>query len=105
MALDEDTITYILSELEKTVKTVAFEPYTKIGNFAQKYRESAIEYFNQTTQFAQFPKYLFAYITTPGKTQTAKTLARINDIKAQSLKANWGEYVKMSLADQEAYFT
>ena len=100
-------------KLKQTVKTVGFVPYDKIGGFAKKYRDSANEFFNQTTAFTTFPKYLFGYITNPPqrKTQQAQVKAeaeiqtKINNIKAQSVKALWGEYGKMSLADQEAYFT
>ena len=84
-----------------------------MGSFAKKYRDSANEYFNQTTAFTTFPKYLFGYITNPPqrKTQQAQAKAeaeiqtKINNIKTQSVKALWGEYLKMSLADKEAYFT
>jgi hypothetical protein len=40
-----------------------------------------------------------------GKKKIADIRDRIKNINAQSLKAKWGEYGKMSLADQEAYFT
>ena len=97
----------------KTVKTAGFVPYDNVGIFAKKYRESANEHFNQTTNFAEFPKHLFAYITAPIKASSpqaetkakAKIQERINNIKAQSVKAPWGEYLKMTLPEKEAYFT
>ena len=97
----------------KTVQKVKFIPYTNVGSFAKKYRDSANEYFNKTTNFTEFPKYLFTYITTPPQRKTpqaqakaeADIQAKINKIKAQSVKAPWGEYLKMSPAEQEAYFT
>ena len=92
-------------KIKKQIKKVVFQPYVKIGNFAQKYRDSALEFFNQTTQFKQFPAHLFTYITNPGKTKAQKILDRINDIKSASLRAKWGEYQKMSLANQEKYFS
>ena len=98
---------------KKKKKTIPFvNPYTQIKTFTQKYKDSANEYFNQTTAFTQFPKHLFAYITAPiiASTPQAETKAkakiqeRINKINAQSVKAPWGEYRYMSLADQEQYF-
>ena len=97
----------------KTVQKVKFIPYTNVGSFAKKYRDSANEYFNKTTNFTEFPKYLFTYITTPPQRKTpqaqakaeADIQAKINNIKTQSVKAPWGEYLKMSPAEQEAYFT
>ena len=84
-----------------------------MGSFAQKHRDSANEYFNKTTTFKEFPKYLFTYITTPVARKTPKGTAdaianvqdKINKIKAQSVKTQWGEYSNMSLAEKEAYFT
>ena len=97
----------------KTVQKVKFIPYTNVGSFAKKYRDSANEYFNKTTNFTEFPKYLFTYITTPPQRKTpqaqakaeAEIQAKINNIKAHSVKAPWGEYLKMSPTEQEAYFT
>ena len=98
---------------KKTVKTVAFKPYTQIGNFTQKYRDSANEYFNKSTVFTTFPKYLFGYITNPPQRKTKQAQAKaeaeiqtkINNIKTQSVKALWGDYLKMTLPEKEAYFT
>jgi hypothetical protein len=92
-------------KIKKQIKKVAFQPYVKLANFTQKYRDSALEFFNQTTKFKEFPTHLFTYITNPGKTRQQKTLDRINDIKSASLKAKWGEYQKMDPADQEKYFS
>lgn len=100
-------------KLKKTVKKAKFVPYDKIGSFAKKYRDSANEYFNQTTAFTIFPKYLFGYITNPPLRKTtqaqakatAEIQAKINNINAQSVKTLWGDYLKMSLAEKEAYFT
>ena len=72
-----------------------------------------MSFFNKTTAFTEFPKYLFTYITTPPQRKTPQAQAKaeadiqaiINKIKAQSVKAPWGEYLKMSPAEQEAYFT
>ena len=56
----------------KTVQKVKFIPYTNVGSFAKKYRDSANEYFNKTTNFTEFPKYLFTYITTPHRERHRK---------------------------------
>ena len=100
-------------KLKKTVQKVKFIPYNNVASFAQKYRDSANEYFNKTTTFKEFPKYLFTYITTPVARKTPKGTAdaianvqeKINKIKAQSVKTQWGEYSNMSLPEKEAYFT
>ena len=100
-------------KIKKTVQKVKFVPYNNVGSFAQKYRDSANEYFNKTTNFKEFPKYLFTYITTPVARKTPKGTAdaianvqdKINKIKAQSVKTQWGEYSNMSPAEKEAYFT
>ena len=102
-----------LKKVNKTVKKAKFTPYTQIGAFTKKYRDSANEYLNKSTNFTEFPKHLFGYITNPPQRKTtqaqakaeAEIQAKINNIKAQSVKAPWGEYLKMSLADKEAYFT
>ena len=84
-----------------------------MGLFAKKYRESANEHFNQTTNFAEFPKHLFAYITAPinASSQPAEARAkakiqyRINKINTQSVKTQWRDYLAMTLPEKEAYFT
>ena len=99
--------------IKKTVKTAGFVPISQISVFTKKYRDSANEFFNKTTAFTTFPKYLFGYITNPPprKTPQAQTKAeaeiqdKINNIKAQSVKAPWGQYLKMTPAEKEAYFT
>ena len=100
-------------KIKKTVKTAGFVPISQISVFTKKYRDSANEFFNKTTAFTTFPKYLFGYITNPPlrKTPQAQTKAeaeiqdKINNIKAQSVKAPWGQYLKMTPAEKEAYFT
>ena len=100
-------------KIKKTVKKSKFTPDTQIGAFTKKYRDSANEFFYKSTVFTIFPKHLFGYITNPPQRKTTQAQAKaeaeiqdkINKIKAQSVKAPWGEYLKMSLPDKEAYFT